>query len=134
MEKILDELNINCYGTREETTEKLNSIENINVEIVNRLFKETVGLEGSSLEFELTVLEFVYYYLYIKPALYHASNLSRESGKNVLRRAMSEFYEAFNIEVSDIDENIDSFSCINTFGSEYDKSIWERYMSSHKTK
>ena len=107
MEKILDKLNINCYGTRQETIEKLNSIENINVEIVNRLFKETVGLEGSSLEFELTVLEFVYYYKYIKPALYHASNLSRNAGINVLKKAMAKFYEAFNIEVSDINENID---------------------------
>ena len=134
MEKILDKLKINCYGTREETIEKLNSIENINVEIVNSLFKETVGLEGSSLEFELTVLEFVYYYKFIKPALYHASNLSRNAGINVLKKAMAKFYEAFNIEVSDINENIDSFSCINTFGSEYEQKIWERYMSSHKTK
>lgn len=134
MEKILNFLNINPYGTRQETLEKLNSIEVLNNEIINRIYAEVIGLHGSSLEFELTVLEFVYYHKFVKPALRQAEDLTREEGKATIKNSLSAFYNAFKIEVNDINENIDSISCINDFGDEQDKEIWEKYMVPQKVK
>lgn len=134
MEKILNFLNINPYGTRQETLEKLNSIEVLNNEIIDRIYAETIGLSSSSLEYELTVLEFVYFHKIVKPVLRRAENLTREEGKNLIKNAISAFYNAFKIEVNDINENIDSISCINDFGDEQDKEIWEKYMVPQKVK